>query len=709
MTSSIPLAMAKGEILVVEDTPASLDLLSELLVGAGYSVRQAPNGELALWTAQLRPPELVLLDVRMPGIDGFEVCRRLKADPSNAETPVIFLSALDAVEDKVQGLRLGAVDYITKPYQPEEVLARVRTHITLTRLHKALEREKMLLEQRVNERTADLEAERREMARVLAALDMAGDGIAIIAADNRITYANQAMLGTIGLGRLDELLGHASENICIGGAPIFDPAEIAHSRAAVRRFGRWSGEITLRLPGRTQPRRLLVHIRGGGVDGERVAVLTDVTETRQREEEQRRLELQLEQARKLEALGQLAAGVAHDFNNLLGAILGFAQFIVEDTGADNPLHRYGTRIVKAGQQAKSLIGQILAFSNRREAAHEVVDLCALIDENMNILRAIVPSSTTLDFQTEIEEPAIAAHRSQITQILVNLTINASEALHGKAGIVTIEVGKIDFTTVSIRRLMSDQAGAQAPQSPIQVWTDDDGFHHAGFGYLRPEARYLRLSVTDTGDGMSFETVSHIFDPFFTTKGKTGGTGLGLAVVHGAVIGHGGAMLLGTASGRGSRFDILLPMAEETDQAEAASSPTLSVTHRGSILLVDDSSDFGDMLMTALFRLGYEISVCDNPKDALGYVEEDPAAWDMVITDQAMPAMAGTELVEAIKKIRPGLPCIICTAFPGNITQEIARHAGADGFATKPLDIGQFSVMVKDLMGSSDRKGAEIPG
>lgn len=686
-------AETKGEILVVEDTPASLELLSELLIGAGYSVRQAPDGDLALWTALLRPPELVLLDIRMPGLDGFEVCRRLKADPSNVETPVIFLSALDAVEDKVAGLRLGAVDYITKPYQSEEVLARVHTHITLARLNKALVQERALLDQRVTERTLALEAERREMSRVLAALDMAGDGIAIIASDNRITYANQAMVGTIGLERLDELLGYSSENIIISGTPIFDPAEIEFAREAVHRFGRWSGEMRLRLPSRGLPRRLLAHLRALP-DGGLVAVLTDVTEVRQREEEQRRLELQLEQARKLEALGQLAAGVAHDFNNLLGAILGFAQFIVEDTGEDNPLHRYGTRIVKAGQQAKSLIGQILAFSNRREAAHEVVDLCALIEENMNILKAIVPATTTLDFYTEVEEPPIAAHRSQITQILVNLTINASEALHGKAGTVTIEVGGIDCAASSIQRLIAAPVGEGGA---IQAWTDDDGLLHAGIGRLRQDAHYLRLSVTDTGDGMSADVVSHIFDPFFTTKDKTGGTGLGLAVVHGAVIGHGGAVLLRTAPGQGSRFDILLPMAEGMDLAEAPVSPTLSVPHRGSILLVDDSSDFGDMLMTALFRLGYEISVCDNPKDALGYVEEDPAAWDMVITDQAMPAMAGTELVEAIKKIRPGLPCVICTAFPGNITQEIARHAGADGFATKPLDIGQFSVMVKDLI------------
>jgi len=164
----------------VDDIPALLTLLSELLTGAGYSVRQAPSGELALWTAQMRPPEIILLDVRMPGMNGMEVCRQLKANPATADVPIIFLSAMNESVDKVQGLALGAVDYITKPYQPEEVLARVNTHITLARYRKALEAERSNLEQHVRERTADLEAvaeslraSEREMSNLQEALIVA--------------------------------------------------------------------------------------------------------------------------------------------------------------------------------------------------------------------------------------------------------------------------------------------------------------------------------------------------------------------------------------------------------------------------------------------------------------------------------------------------------------------------------------------------------
>ena len=507
MTPLDALGPAKGEILVVEDTPASLALLSELLTGAGHTVRQAPDGELALWTLRLRPAELILLDIHMPGIDGFEVCRRLKADPRTAKTPVIFLSAANAVEEKVRGLALGAVDYITKPYQAEEVLARVQTHLTLAQLSRELESERALLEQRVTERTAELKAEREEMAHVLAALDLAGDGIVIVNAEGRITYANRAMIDTIGAKGVDDLLGLQSEQIGIAGVPIFDADEIEAARERVRRFSQWSGELSTVRPDQPQRGKLLTRLKELP-DGGRVAVFTDVTEAHDRERERRRLERQLEQAGKLEALGQLAAGVAHDFNNLLGAILGFAQFLVDDSGEDSRERHYASRIIKAGQQAKSLIGQILSFSNRGETAFERIDLGALIDENIGILKALVSPTTTLNIQAEVENPVLAAQRCHITQVLLNLVINASEALLGKPGTVTIEVGTLDRAASPVQRLTS----LSANEGPVQAWTDADGMHHVGVGSLQPDVAYLRLSVIDTGEGMSWASALTAFDP-----------------------------------------------------------------------------------------------------------------------------------------------------------------------------------------------------
>lgn len=690
-------AESKGEVLVVDDTPTVRALLCDLLTAAGYSVRQAPDGELALWTVEMRRPELILLDVRMPGMDGFEVCRRLKADPSSSGVPVIFLSALDETEDKVHGLALGAVDYIAKPYQHQEVLARVHTQISLARLHRALESERALLESRVAERTAEIEQRGREMARILAALNMAGDGIAILTDESQCTYANQALLRTLGIGALDDIIGSRPQDIHADGAPTFDPAEIDTVHDIVGRVGTWRGELSLRRPGKEAAGRLLCHVRRLPT-GERVAVLTDVTEERRREEERKRLETQLDQARKLEAIGQLAAGIAHDFNNYLGAILGYAQFIIDDSRNDESQHRYARGIVKAGQQAKSLIEQILAFSRRQESAMEPIDLAGLVDDTVKLLRPSLGPQIDFRVLDDADGKAVDGRRAQMNQLITNLIVNAAEALDRQPGTITVAVADPELSMPPLQRLYHVDGDQDGARPEIDAWNDPDGSNWVSLGSLTAEGRYLALSVSDTGRGMTADVAAAIFAPFFTTKGKMGGTGLGLAVVQNIVTVHGGALLVQTCPGKGTRFDVLLPLAANQERLDGETAqPVVPAASRASILLVDDSDDFGDMLTTALFRLGYEVSVCDTPDHALGYVREDPQAWDLVVTDLAMPRMNGTELVGAIKAIRPDLPCVICTAFPSDITEDVARQAGADGFATKPLDMGAFSLLLAGLL------------
>ena len=239
----------KGEVLVVEDTPASLKLLSDLLTEAGYYVRQAPNGELALWTAQSRPPELILLDIRMPGIDGFEVCRRLKATPELAQVPVIFLSAQHDTDDKVRGFALGAVDFIPKPFQAEEILARTDAHVRLGRAQKALAAERALLEQRVTERTAELarEVEQRraneEFLRLASKVfEATQDAIVVTDRNARILTTNPAFEQISGYTR-EEVTG---QNVAMLHAGDPDAAAFDLMVESVVRTGRWSGEILAR-------------------------------------------------------------------------------------------------------------------------------------------------------------------------------------------------------------------------------------------------------------------------------------------------------------------------------------------------------------------------------------------------------------------------------------------------------------------------------
>ncbi|MGE5515064.1 MAG: CHASE domain-containing protein [Bacteroidota bacterium] len=553
------------------------------------------------------------------------------------------------------------------------------------------------LEAMVEIRTRELAANGEAMAGILGAMDIAADGIVIISADDRLTYANRALMDTTGV---TEVVGLGVDEFFCDRTGLLSRDQIDAICDEVRRSESWKGELTLPHAEPARCKHLLGHIRGLP-DGARVMVISDLSETRRRDEEQRRLERQLEEARKLEVLGTLAAGIAHDFNNLLGAILGFAQFILDDTGTGTPLHRYASRILKAGQQAKCLIGQILTFSHRREVPRDLIDLGELVADNLSILSALVAPTTTLQSVSGPDGHRVSADRAEMVQVLVNLVVNANEALEGKPGTVTITVGDSGALAPPSAPPFAEHGGTQTAASTL--WTDADGRHHAALGWPNPDHRYRMLSVCDTGCGMSAETVENIFSPFFTTKGKKGGTGLGLAVVQNIVHHHQGAVLVDTAPGRGSSFSLFLPEVDaDAGPCLEEPPPPPAAAHQGSILLVENSDHFGDMLMTALFRLGYEIATCSDSTEALGFINEDPAAWDLVITDQIMPSLSGTELVSAIKASHPGLPCIICTAYPGDLTEAAARQAGADGFVAKPLDLGRFSLMVKDLIGERPR-------
>lgn len=652
--------------------PLALISLDYTLDGTGHSVyRAAPGHHTDLgWPRWMLPPQL-------ERSAAFASCG-VEWQVRIAVTPSYLAHNLPLIHWLVLPVGALIVALLTMCVW---ILARGRDHLAA----------------KVNERTCELAAHGAAMSRVLDALDLAGDGVMILSPENVVTYANRMMLETLGARSQDEIVGRPSDDVLCGRGMIArDQLEIL--RAEIRANGAWKGEIPL-PGGETGKRRLLLaHVRLLA-DGGRVAVVNDITGTREREEEQHRLEAQLEDARKLEVLGTLAAGIAHDFNNLLGAILGFAQFIVDDAGDGTPLHRYATRIIKAGQQAKCLISQILTFSHRREIPRERVNLGELVADNLSILKAIVAPSTALALETASDGAPVAGHSSELVQVLVNLVVNANEALEGGPGTVSIAVSDASPALVEREKLLSVPGDPREAPAVIS-WTDESGWHHAAFGTLAPAPGYRVLSVSDTGCGMNAETAQNIFSPFFTTKGNKGGTGLGLAVVQNVVINHQGALLVTTAPGRGSTFSLFLPQttAELDDQQPPGETPPPELgAHQGSVLLVENSAHFSDMLMTALFRLGYEIATCSDTAEALEFIDEDPEAWNLVITDQVMPGMTGTELVSAIKARHPGLPCIVCTAYPGDQTETAARQAGADGFVTKPLDLGRFSLMVKELV------------
>ena len=400
----------------------------------------------------------------------------------------------------------------------------------------------------------------------------------------------------------------------------------------------------------------------------------------------RRVEHSLAQAQKMDALGRLAGGIAHDFNNIVGAIAGFARFIVEDTPDGAPTRRHAERIVGAAARAQKLVEQILAFSRRRDLNRQRVPAAGILDELSGLLRATLPRSTRFEVSAPPSQVAIAVDSTQLIQVLVNICVNANDALKGETG--------------SIRLLVRECAGEDAAadlEKALKVRELPEGQLCLAVGKVDRSKRYLRLSVSDTGHGMSRETLEQIFDPFFTTKGQGKGTGLGLPVVHGVVLDHDGAIIVTTREGGGTIFEVLLPVAPDAVDAPLDVGPRETRTGSGRILLVDDDDDFADMLTAGLERLGYEVAIANHPEQALSAFREDPDLWDLVITDHTMPDMTGLEMIRRIREDRADIGCILCTGYGHPMTIDTSAAAGADAHLSKPVDLAELGSLVERLV------------
>jgi PAS domain S-box-containing protein len=496
------------------------------------------------------------------------------------------------------------------------------------------------------------------------------------------TYSNGVWVQMTGLSRT-QTLGE-------GWVAAIYPDDRASMQA------RWRAVIAAQMPFRSEHRlcrldgtevwvivEALPRFDSAGSFTGMIGSITDVTERRRHEDERMRLEAQSQESKKLEALGQFAGGVAHDFNNFLGAILGYAQFIVEDAD-DHPASRYAQRILTAGRRGRALVEQILTFTRRTKMTRRRFHLSELLGEIEELMFA--SASSAVEFRCENADPdaVVEADRDQLGQVLLNLCINAQDALRGRPGSVTVRIRR---TALSVETAMKlKQAPRETPPGEaVTVWTDTDGTAIAVAGAFEAKAPHVSMIVSDTGFGMDAALLEQAFTPFFTTKEKGQGTGLGLAVVRGIVLAHGAALIAQSREGEGSSIEIVLPRIEiAIPRAEPATVPTLGRPRR-RILLVDDDADFCDMMHLLLERLGFEVVPYTRAKEALDDFREMPATWDALITDQNMPEMSGLELLAAVRAVRPDLPCLICSAFSESLTDQALREAGAFAFIRKPVD------------------------
>jgi PAS domain S-box-containing protein len=532
----------------------------------------------------------------------------------------------------------------------------------------------------VSERARAESALRESEGRYRMLFEGASDAIFLVEG-GRFADCNARTLQVFGCAR-DEILGHHPGD--------FSPPEQRDGSASAHRAEVW---MSAALAGAPQSFEWL-HCRKDGTpfDAEvslvrvewqgRVylqAIVRDVTERRRAEEARLELERRLLHAQKLESLGVLAGGIAHDFNNLLMAILGNLELGLRDLSPGSPVRSRLDAAGQAARRAADLTRQMLAYSGRGKFLVGRVDLNELVQENVHLLRTSVPRTVTLNLHLDRVLPAVEADAGQVQQVIMNLITNAAEAIGNEPGVVTLATGVRDCDDSYLRRSCLDEEA--------------------------PAGRYAYVEVTDSGCGMDEETQKRMFDPFFTTKFT--GRGLGLPAVFGIVRGHGGAILLDSATGKGTTIRVLFPAAENSPppavpvkDAPAGVAGVARSTKRGTILIVDDEEMVRQPTAAMVESLGFAVLTAVDGEEAVEVVRRHGARIRAIILDLTMPKLDGAGALDRILRIQPDAKVILSSGYDeGEATGRVAKELLA-GFIRKPYRLEQLQGTLERVLGTS---------
>jgi PAS domain S-box-containing protein len=531
------------------------------------------------------------------------------------------------------------------------------------------------LEQRVRERTAQLsEANERLLTetaarlRLAAAVEQAAEGVVITDPRGVIEYVNPAFERMNELDGID-VRGQSYGRFLEGEGP--EGKLRGKFEAALAAAKPWNVRGTRkRASGQTAELDVAVSLirdETGRVTNF-LAVERDVTE-------QVRLQQHLRQTQKTEALGTLAGGIAHDLNNILNPIFINTELILLDAPLDDRMRQSLEMTLRAAERGRDLVKQIITFSRQKEKERRPVKVAPLVRESLKFLRSSVPKLIEIRESLGQETGQILADPVQVHQVIMNLCSNAAHAMRDCGGVLEVGLTELDVDDMLARR-------------------------HPD---LRP-GPYLRLTVADSGVGMSSEVIERAFDPFFTTKAPGEGSGMGLAVVQGIVRDHGGAISVYSEAGHGSTFNVFFPLIRGPE-IHLDASPGGITGGRERILLIDDEEAQALSVARMLERLGYDLTTRTDPLEALDLFRREPGRFDLVITDQAMPRMMGARLAEEILKIRPDLPVILCTGFSEQVDANGAKKRGLREFLMKPFSLREISEVIRRALESGPPRPA----
>ena len=400
-----------------------------------------------------------------------------------------------------------------------------------------------------------------------------------------------------------------------------------------------------------------------------IGISRNITDIRQAEKEKEELQDRLRQGEKMEAIGTLAGGIAHDFNNILAAIIGYAELAREDLADRNRLLADIDEILHGALRAGDLVKQILTFSRKGREELQPLKPAPVVREALRLMRASLPSTIVMQEEIDAACGCIMADPTHIHQVLVNLCTNASHALPDEQGIIKIRLARVDMPSPG---LAEDSGAGTQP--------------------------FVELTVSDTGHGMSGETRGRIFEPYFTTKEVGKGSGMGLAVVHGIVQSSGGFINVESEPGKGTTFRVYFPVVAAEQTAEAAGKecgPLPGGTER--ILVIDDEERIVALQKAVLTRLGYQVTAMTSSRSALALFLSAPGDFDLIVTDQTMPVIPGSELSERIVQARPDMRIILCTGYSSMISEDKARQIGIKRFLMKPVSGTLLARIVREVL------------
>ncbi len=418
-----------------------------------------------------------------------------------------------------------------------------------------------------------------------------------------------------------------------------------------------------------------------GEDGRAYRVLgtiKDITARVRAEMERRRLEQEMQHSQRLESLGVLAGGIAHDFNNILAAIIGLTDLTLQDVAPNTAMHEDLGEVLRAAHRAKDLVQQILAFSRQSGEERDALHLHVLVREALKLLRATLPPTIKIVDSVDVHSGAVYANASQMHQVVMNYCTNAAQAMQGQEGVLEVRVEDVEVGEELAARYTKLHAGS-----------------------------YVKLSVRDTGHGMDERVLSRIFDPFYTTKGPGEGTGMGLAVVHGIITSHGGAVVVNSQIGKGALFETYLPRVQAAEK-EGDETPGRIPGGSERLLFVDDEESVLHFAQSLLPRLGYDVAFASDGEEALACFEREPYSFDLIITDQVMPRMTGETLALMARKRRPDMPIILFTGFSEEIREEHLRAMGIWEVVRKPIIARDLAMAIRRVLDVGEDRRRDMP-